>query len=199
MGELNNVNIDKEVKTIRRLVPELFLYLDEAARIVEELKNSAEIPEEALKALYMAWQYQKSRIKAQQAERRKEYKSREREELELLKHVSQYHKESRDSGDAQSVQAPQPSTLCSREEERENPHRDSHRQGTGKGLVGAAGRASTLGAVQPTETGSIVPLLPLQNESYPNPHSPNYAQAPSEWAKSVNYFQAFLKDADYSL
>ncbi|MBA7573256.1 hypothetical protein ES708_15052 [subsurface metagenome] len=84
MGELNNVSIDKEVKTIRRLVPELFLYLDEAARIVEELKNSAEIPEEVLKSLCIAWQYQKSWIKAKQAERRKEYKSREREELELL-------------------------------------------------------------------------------------------------------------------
>ncbi|MBA7635083.1 hypothetical protein ES703_42683 [subsurface metagenome] len=28
MGELNNGSIDKEVKTIRRLVPELFLYLN---------------------------------------------------------------------------------------------------------------------------------------------------------------------------
>jgi len=84
MGELKNGSIDKEVKTIRRLVPELFLYLDEAARIVEELKSSAEIPEEVLRAFCIAWQYQKSRIKAKQAERRNDYKSREQEELELL-------------------------------------------------------------------------------------------------------------------
>jgi len=84
LSELNNGSIDKEVKTIRRLVPELFSYLDEAARIVKELKNSAEIPQDALRALCIAWQYQKSWIKAKQAERRNEYKSREREELELL-------------------------------------------------------------------------------------------------------------------
>ena len=77
--------------------------------------------------------------------------------------------ESRDSGDAQSIHAlPQPSTLCSREEKRENPYRDSHREQTREGLVGAAGRESALGAVQPTETSSIDPLLPLQNESYPD-------------------------------
>ena len=70
--------------------------------------------------------------------------------------------ESRDSGDAQSVHAlPQPSTLCSREEERENPYGDSHRQDAGEGLVGAADRESALGAVQPTEASSIDPLLPL--------------------------------------
>jgi len=84
MSELNDGRIDKEVKTIRRLVPELFSYLDEAARIVEELKNCAEIPEEALRAFCLAWQYQKSWIKAKEAERRNDYKSREREELELL-------------------------------------------------------------------------------------------------------------------
>jgi len=84
MGELNNGSIDKEVKTIRRLVPELFSYLDEAARIVGELKSYSGIPEEALRALCIAWQYQKSWIKAKQAERRNKFKSREREELELL-------------------------------------------------------------------------------------------------------------------
>ena len=84
MGELKNGSIDKEVKTIRRLVPELFSYLDEAGRMVGELKSYSGIPEEALRALCIAWQYQKSWIKAKQAERRKDYKSREREELELL-------------------------------------------------------------------------------------------------------------------
>jgi len=84
MSELNNGSIDKEVKTIQRLVPELFSYLDEAARIVEEWKNSDEIPEEVLKSFCIAWQYQKSWIKAKQAERRNEYKSKEQEELELL-------------------------------------------------------------------------------------------------------------------
>ena len=110
---MNNGSIDKEVKTIRRLVPELFSYLDEAARIVEELKNSAEIPEEALRALCIAWQYQKSWIKAKQAERRNDYKSREREELELLEDElgDRFH----EVGDAQPFHAlPQPSALCSR-------------------------------------------------------------------------------------
>ena len=86
-SELNNSSIDKEVKTIRRLVPELFSYLDEAARIVKELKSCTEIPEEALRALCIAWQYQKSWIKAKQAQRRNDYKSREREELELVEDV----------------------------------------------------------------------------------------------------------------
>ena len=84
LGELNNRSIDKEVQTIRRIVPELFSYLDEAARIVKELKSCAEIPEEALRALCIAWQYQKSWIKAKQVQRRNAYKSKEREELQLL-------------------------------------------------------------------------------------------------------------------
>ena len=86
MSELNDGVIDKEVATIRRLVPELFPYLDETKRIVEELKSCAEIPEEALRAFYLAYQYQKSWIKAKQAKRRNEYKSREQEELELLEY-----------------------------------------------------------------------------------------------------------------
>lgn len=84
MSELNNSSIEKEVKTIRRLVPDLFSYLDEAARIVEELESSAEIPEELLKEFCIAWQYQKSWIKAKHTERRNHYKSKEQEELELL-------------------------------------------------------------------------------------------------------------------
>jgi len=84
ISELNNGSIEKEVKTIRRLVPELFSYLDEAERIVEELESSAEISEEVLRTFCIAWQYQKSWIKAKQVERRNDYKSREQEELVLL-------------------------------------------------------------------------------------------------------------------
>jgi hypothetical protein len=84
MSELNNKSINKEVKTIRQLMPELFSYLDEAKRIVEELKD-LELPEEVLKTFCIAWQYQKNRIKAKKPERRNGYKAKEHEELELLK------------------------------------------------------------------------------------------------------------------
>ena len=87
LGELNNRSINKEVQTIRRLVPELFSYLNEAARIVSELKSGTEIPEEVVKAFFIAWQYQKSWIKAKQTQRRNGYKSKEREELQLLEDV----------------------------------------------------------------------------------------------------------------
>lgn len=83
MSELHNGSLDIEVKTIRQLVPELFSYLDEASRIVGKLRSS-EIPEEVLKAFCSAWQYQKNWIKAKRAERRNTYKSKEREELQLL-------------------------------------------------------------------------------------------------------------------
>ena len=49
-----------------------------------ELESSAEIPEEVLRAFCIAWQYQKSWIKAKQAQRRNHYKAREKEELGLL-------------------------------------------------------------------------------------------------------------------
>jgi hypothetical protein len=84
INELNNKSINKEVKTIRKLMPELFLYLDEAKRIVEELKDF-ELPTEVLKSFCVAWQYQKNWIKAKKSERRNRYKAKEYEEWELLK------------------------------------------------------------------------------------------------------------------
>ena len=84
IDELNNKSINKEVKTIQQLIPDLFSYLDEAKRITEELKY-LEIPEEILKAFCIAWQYQKNWIKAKKPERRTKYKDKEQEELELLK------------------------------------------------------------------------------------------------------------------
>ena len=76
--------ITKEVTTIGRLLPELFSYLNEAKRIVEELKE-LELPEEVIKTFCIAWQYQKNYIKAKKPERRNKYKAKEHEELELLK------------------------------------------------------------------------------------------------------------------
>ncbi len=84
IDELNNKSINKEVKTIQQLIPDLFSYLDEAKRITEELKD-LEIPEEILKEFCIAWQYQKNWIKAKKSERRNKYKDKEQEELELLK------------------------------------------------------------------------------------------------------------------
>ena len=82
--ELNNKSINKEVKTIRKLIPDLFSYLDEAKRIREELQDLG-LPEEIVKTFCIAWQYQKNWIKAKKPERRNKYKDKEREELELLK------------------------------------------------------------------------------------------------------------------
>jgi len=84
IDELNNKSINKEVETIRQLMPELFSYLDEAKRIVEELKDLG-LPEEIVKTFCIAWQYQKNYIKAKKPERRNKYKDKEQEELELLK------------------------------------------------------------------------------------------------------------------
>ena len=84
MNELNNKSINNEVKTIRQLMSDLFSYLDEAKRIVEELKDLG-LPEEIVKTFCIAWQYQKNYIKAKKPERRNKYKDKEQEELELLK------------------------------------------------------------------------------------------------------------------
>ena len=77
MSELNNKSINKEVKTIRQLLPELFKYLDEAKRIVEKFKE-IELTEESLKTICLAFtlQYQKNCIKAKKPERRNKYKDK---------------------------------------------------------------------------------------------------------------------------
>jgi hypothetical protein len=82
--ELHNKSINEEVRTIRKLIPDLFAYLDEAKRIVAELKYLG-LPEETVKAFCIAWQYRKNYIKAKKSERRKKYEDKEQEELELLK------------------------------------------------------------------------------------------------------------------
>ncbi|MBA7541087.1 hypothetical protein ES705_33394 [subsurface metagenome] len=82
--ELKNKSINEEVKTIRKLIPDLFSFLDEAKRIAGELKELG-IPEEIIKTFCIAWQYQKNWIKAKKPERRNKYKDKEQEELELLK------------------------------------------------------------------------------------------------------------------
>lgn len=84
MEELKNKSITEEVKTIRKLIPDLFSFLDEAKRIAGELKELG-LPEEIIKTFCIAWQYQKNYIKAKKPERRNRYKDKEQEELELLK------------------------------------------------------------------------------------------------------------------
>jgi hypothetical protein len=84
MEELNDKSINEEVRTIRKLIADLFSYLDEAKRIAEELKELG-LAEEIVKTFCIAWQYQKNRIKAKKPERRNKYKDKEQEELELLK------------------------------------------------------------------------------------------------------------------
>jgi len=83
MSELNNKSINEEVKTIGKLIPDLFSYLDQAQRIVTELKELG-LPQEIVKSFSIAWQYQKNWIKAKKPERRNRHKHKEREELELL-------------------------------------------------------------------------------------------------------------------
>ena len=84
MSDLEIGSVEKELKSIRRLLPDLFSYLDEAARIVEQLRSSSEISEDLLQGFCAAWQYQKNWIKAKQPRRRNYYKSREHEQLQLL-------------------------------------------------------------------------------------------------------------------
>ncbi len=73
---LGKTGMTKSVIQIRKILPDLLNYFDEAKSIVDELKDLP-IEQEALKALCIAWQWKKGQIKAKKADRRRRCTSNE--------------------------------------------------------------------------------------------------------------------------
>jgi hypothetical protein len=83
MLSLGHCKISKIVEKIKELLPQLLTYFDTAKDIVTHLQAMG-ISEEVLRKLCLAWQYQKSMIKAKQSTRRNKYKNKEKEQLAKL-------------------------------------------------------------------------------------------------------------------
>jgi len=82
LNELGVPKICKAVKKMRATLPELLNYFDTAGTAVENLMILPVHPE-ALKALFLAWQYRKSVIKSKKANARQFNKEREAIYLEI--------------------------------------------------------------------------------------------------------------------
>jgi len=81
----NITGLEKDIRSIKNLGPQLFSYLDEGENIRQELE-SLDIPQYVLKEFYIAWQCQKNWIKAKVATRKNYYRTKEKEQLELLQY-----------------------------------------------------------------------------------------------------------------
>jgi hypothetical protein len=75
--------ITEAVHKARRTVPELLNYFDKAQQIVTQLAAALSIPQEALQALCLAWQWRKGMIKSKKAEARRRCARKEQSCLEL--------------------------------------------------------------------------------------------------------------------
>ena len=82
LNELGVPKIDKAVKKMRSTLPELLNYFETAKTIVKKLMTLPIHPE-ALKALFLAWQYRKNLIKSKAAKARQYNKERETLYLEI--------------------------------------------------------------------------------------------------------------------
>jgi ribosomal protein S6 len=65
--DINKLN--KEIKKVRRTLPDLLNYFDVAHDVVQKLENSMDIDHQALRALCLAWQWNKGAIKSKKAGR----------------------------------------------------------------------------------------------------------------------------------
>ncbi len=75
--------LTKSVNKIRRTLPNLFHYFDVAQKIMAKL-NQLEIDKDVLRALCLAWQWNKGKIKAKNTDRRKQCSQNEKDWLELV-------------------------------------------------------------------------------------------------------------------
>jgi len=82
LNELGVPKIKKAVKTMRSTLPELLNYFETARTTVEKLMTLPIHPE-ALKALFLAWQYRKGLIKSKNVKSRQYNKEREAIYLEI--------------------------------------------------------------------------------------------------------------------
>lgn len=79
-------SLNKELKSIINLLPQLFPFLDQAKDVYTELQKLP-IQEDILKSFCIAWKYQKNWIKAKNNNRHDYYKKKEIFELELLQYI----------------------------------------------------------------------------------------------------------------
>ncbi len=82
LNELRVPKINKAVKKMRSTLPELLNYFDTAKTVVEHQMTNPIHPE-ALKALFLAWQYRKGLIKSKKVKSRQYNKERETLYLEI--------------------------------------------------------------------------------------------------------------------
>jgi hypothetical protein len=74
---LENEQLNKQVKKVYRILPDLLNYFDTAIEVVRKLKNRVDITQEALDAMCLAWQWHKSVIKSKKGDRAKNCKEHE--------------------------------------------------------------------------------------------------------------------------
>jgi hypothetical protein len=91
---LENEKLNKQVKKVRRILPDLLNYFDTAIEVVRRLENRADITQDALDALCLAWQWHKSVIKSKKPDRTKNCKENERFWLEYVhSHLQEDYKD----------------------------------------------------------------------------------------------------------
>ena len=79
---LESEKLNKQVKKVRRILPDLLNYFDTAVEVVRRLENRTDITQEALDTLFLAWQWNKGAIKSKKSDRTKNCKENERFWLE---------------------------------------------------------------------------------------------------------------------
>ena len=90
--DINKLN--KEVKKVRRTLPDLLNYFDVAHDVVQQLENSMNIDHQALRALCLAWQWNKGAIKSKKVGRTRYCKENERFCLEYAEgHLQENHED----------------------------------------------------------------------------------------------------------
>lgn len=95
--ELNHNTITEAVNKARRTLPDLFHYLEVAKKVVDECKELP-LPEECLKAYFIAWQWGKAWRKAKKTDRKNTAQEQEQFYLEFAQGLHQdesrdFHKE----------------------------------------------------------------------------------------------------------
>ncbi|NNF96088.1 MAG: hypothetical protein HKM94_04075 [Halobacteria archaeon] len=88
VAELNHSNITEAVNKVKRILPDLFHYLDVAKKVLNECKELP-INEESLKAYCIAWQWGKAVRKAKKPGRKRKAQEREQFCLEMAEGLHQ--------------------------------------------------------------------------------------------------------------
>ena len=86
--DVNKLN--KEVKKVRRTLPDLLNYFDVAHDVVQKLENSMDIDPQVLRALCLAWRWNKGAVKSKKSGRTRYCKENERFCLEYAEGRLQY-------------------------------------------------------------------------------------------------------------